>query len=140
MSRSSLENTMSRRDPNKLVFILGWAAVAINFAAMAWAVYVPLGFSSYQQDILFSLDTAQGYVKFNTMTVVALLLFAVLQIVLIGKLAKKMYSDTYDTAAAEAALKIARASAVLLAIVCVGSLIVDVLFLRRWVDAYNMQV
>ncbi|MEO7454361.1 MAG: hypothetical protein ABIV13_06330 [Fimbriimonadales bacterium] len=127
---------MVRRDPNTFFFALGWFLVALNFALMAWAVYVPIGFNSYQQDILFSLDTAQGYVKLNTFSVVATLGFAVLQIFVIGKFAKRMFSDTYATAAAEAALKIARATAVILAVVCVGSIIVDILFYRRWVDAY----
>jgi hypothetical protein len=127
---------MVSRDPNKTLFTVGWLLVAINFAAMAWAIYVPIGFYYYQQDILFSLDTAQSYVKINTFSVVALLVFALLQIFYSGRLAKRMYSDTYDTGAAEAALKIARASAVLLAIVCIGSIIVDVLYYRRWVDAY----
>lgn len=136
MLRSSSENTMSRRDPNSVLFIVGWLLVAINIAAMAWAVYVPIGFSLYQQDILFSLDTAQTYVKVNTLSVVALLLFGLAQVFYLGSLAKRMYSDTYETAAAEAALKIARASAVVLVVVCVGSIIVDVMFLRRWVDAY----
>ena len=103
---------------------------------MAWAVYVPIGFSLYQQDILFSLASAQTYVKVNTLSVVALLLFGLAQVFYLGSLAKRMYSDTYETAAAEAALKIARASAVVLVVVCVGSIIVDVMFLRRWVDAY----
>ena len=136
MLRSSLESTMVKRDPNTFLFAVGWALVLINLAAMAWAVYVPIGFYQYQKDILFSLDTAQSYVKINTLSVVGLLLFAIAQILFTGKLAKRMYSDTFETAAAEAALKIARASAVLLAIVCVGSLIVDVIYLRRWVDAY----
>jgi hypothetical protein len=127
---------MVKRDPNTILFAVGWALVLINLAAMAWAVYVPIGFYQYQKDILFSLDTAQSYVKINTLSVVGLLLFAIAQILFTGKLAKRMYSDTFETAAAEAALKIARASAVLLAIVCVGSLIVDVVYLRRWVDAY----
>jgi hypothetical protein len=127
---------MVRRDPNTILYILGWLLVAINFAGMAWAVYVPVGFYYYQQDILFSLDTAQSYVKINTLSVVALLAFAIVQILGTGKLAARMYSDTYETAAAEAALKIARATAVLLAIVCLGSIIVDVIFYRRWVDAY----
>jgi hypothetical protein len=127
---------MVKRDPNTFLFAAGWALVLINLAAMAWAVYVPIGFYQYQKDILFSLDTAQSYVKLNTLSVVGLLLFATAQILFTGKLAKRMYSDTFETAAAEAALKIARASAVLLAIVCLGSLIVDVLYLRRWVDAY----
>ena len=136
MLRSSLESTMVKRDPNSVIFAIGWALVLINLAAMAWAVYVPIGFYQYQKDILFSLDTAQSYVKVNTLSVVGLLLFAIAQILFTGKLAKRMYSDTFETAAAEAALKIARASAVLLAIVCLGSLIVDVMYLRRWVDAY----
>lgn len=136
MSRSSSESTMLRRDPNSFYFVVGWLLVAINFAAIAWAIYVPFGFHYYQKDILFSLDTAQTYVKVNTLSVVALLVFAALEIFFTGKLAKKMYSDTYETAAAEAALKIARATAVLLAIVCLGSIIVDVIFYRRWVDAY----
>jgi hypothetical protein len=127
---------MVKRDPNTVLFAVGWALVLINLAAMAWAVYVPIGFYQYQKDILFSLDTAQSYVKVNTLSVVGLLLFAIAQILFTGKLAKRMYSDTFETAAAEAALKIARASAVLLAIVCLGSLIVDVMYLRRWVDAY----
>ena len=136
MLRSSSENTVSRTDPNSVLFIVGWLLVAVNIAAMAWAVYVPIGFSLYQQDILFSLDTAQTYVKVNTLSVVALLLFGLVQVFYLGSLAKRMYSDTYETAAAEAALKIARASAVVLVVVCVGSIIVDVMFLRRWVDAY----
>ena len=136
MLRSSLESTMVKRDPNTFLFGLGWALVLVNFAAMAWAVYVPIGFYLYQKDILFSLDTAQSYVTLNTLSVVALLMFAMAQILFIGRLAKRMYSDTYETAAAEAALKIARASAVLLAIICLGTLIVDVVYYRRWVDAY----
>ena len=136
MLRSSLESTMVKRDPNTFLFGLGWALVINNLAAMAWAIYVPIGFEMYQKDILFSLDTAQSYVKLNTLSVVALLAFAIFQILFTGKFAKRMYSDTYETAAAEAALKIARASAVLLAIVCLGTLIVDVIYYRRWVDAY----
>jgi hypothetical protein len=127
---------MSRRDPNSVLFIIGWLLVAVNFAAMAWAVYVPIGFYLYQQDVLFSLDTAQSYVKVNTLSVAALMLFGLVQVFYLGSLAKRMYSDTYETAAAEAALKIARAAAVVLIVVCVGSIIVDVMFLRRWVDAY----
>ena len=127
---------MVKRDPNSVVFALGWFLVALNFALMAWAIYVPIGFYLYQNDILFSLDTAQGYVTLNTLSVVGTLVFAVFEILLVGKLAKSMFSDTFETAAAEAALKVARATAVLLAIICVGSIIVDVLYYRRWVDAY----
>jgi hypothetical protein len=127
---------MAKRDPNTLVFGLGWFLVALNFALIAWAIYVPIGFYQYQKDILFSLDTAQGYVKLNTLSVVATLAFAILQVLFLGRFAKAMYSDTYETAAAEAALKVARATAILLAIVAIGSIIVDVLYYRRWVDAY----
>ena len=142
MSRLYLETGMAetRKDPNGAMYALGWLLTAANFAGIAWAIYVPIGFYRYQKDILFSLDTAQTYGKVNTLSVVAVFLFALLEIFLVGKFAKRMYSDTMETAAAEAALKIARASAVLLAFVCLGSIVVDILFYRRWVDFYNITI
>ena len=128
----------TKKDPNATLYAAGWILTALNFAGMAWAVYVPIGFYQYQKDILFSLDTAQTYGKVNTLSVVVIFVLAVVEIFIVGKLAKRMYSDTMATAAAEAALKIARASAVLLAFVCVGSIVVDILFYRRWVDFYNI--
>lgn len=139
MSHSSSESGMaSRRDPNTTLFALGWILTAINFAGMAWAVYVPIGFYQYQKDILFSLDTAQSYGKINTLSVVAVLVLALLQIALLGRIARAMFSDSLDTAAAEAALKIARATAVVLALVCIASIVVDIIYYRRWYDYYQL--
>jgi hypothetical protein len=130
--------TKVKRDQNGAMYVLGWGLTAANFLAIAWAIWVPIGFYQYQKDILFSLDTAQTYGKVNTLSVVGLFLFAILQILFVGNFARRMYSDTVETAAAEAALKIARATAVLLAFICIGSIIVDILFYRRWVDYYNI--
>jgi len=129
---------MAKKDPNTTLFAVGWAMVLVNLVLMAWAVYVPIAFYLYEKDILFSLDTAQGYVKLNTLSVIGVLAIAVLQVLFLGRLAKKMNSDTYQTAAAEAALKIARAVAVMLAFVSIGSLIVDTMYYRKWVDYYEL--
>lgn len=138
MSPSSLESGMAKKDPNTTIFAVGWIMVFVNFALIAWAVYVPIGFYLYEKDILFSLDTAQSYGRINTLSVIATAVFASLQIAFLGRLAKRMHSDTQETAAAEAALKIARAVAVLLAIICIGSLIVDIVYYRKWVDYYEL--
>ncbi len=139
MSHSSSESGMaSSRDPNTFLFAVGWVLTALNFAGMAWAVYVPIGFYLYQQDILFSLDTAQTYGKVNTLSVVGVLVFGLLQIAFMGRIARAMFSDSLDTAAAEAALKIARATAVVLALVCIASIVVDVIYYRRWYDYYQL--
>jgi hypothetical protein len=129
---------MTKKDPNTALFAVGWVLVLVNFALMAWAVYVPIGFYLYEKDILFSLDTAQGYVRLNTLSVMATTIFAGLQIALLGRLARKMHSDTHETAAAEAALKIARLAAVMLAVVCIASLVVDTMYFRKWVDYYEL--
>jgi len=129
---------MVKKDPNTTLFAVGWILVLVNFALMAWAVYVPIGFYQYEQDVLFSLDTAQGYVRLNSLSVIAAAVFAGLQIAFLGRLASKMNSDTQETAAAEAALKIARAVAVMLVAVCVASLIVDTIYFRKWVDFYEL--
>lgn len=129
---------MAKKDPNTTLFAVGWILVLVNLALMAWAVYVPIGFYQYEKDILFSLDTAQGYARINTASVIAALVFAGLQILFLGGLAKKMHSDTRETAAAEASLKIARAAAAILVVICLASLVVDTMYFRKWVDYYEL--
>lgn len=128
----------SVRDHSGLLFRLGWLLVLANLAGMAWAVYVPIGFYFYQQDILFSLDTARTYGLVNTLSVVALLVFGLLQVFFTGRLARLMVRDSYETAAAEASLKVSRASAVVLVLFCTASLVPDVMFYRRWADYYQL--
>lgn len=138
MSPSSLESGMARRDPNRALFAVGWGLTLLNLALAAWAVYVPIGFMLYEKDILFSLETATHYGAANTLSVVAAAAFALLQIFFLGKLARRMTSDTPETAAAEAALKIARATAVLLAALCFASLVLDIMYYRKWTDYYEI--
>jgi len=117
---------------------IGWVLTILNILGIGWAIYVPIALTLYQQDVLFTLDGAVTYALQMVSSVGVVGIFAFLQILFVGKVARGMVADVPEVAAAEAALRLARWVAVVTALACIVSLYVSLKLYRRWDDVLRI--
>ncbi|MGI8923847.1 MAG: hypothetical protein ACR2HJ_07380 [Fimbriimonadales bacterium] len=117
---------------------IGWLLAILNILGIGWAIYVPIALTHYQEDVLFTLDGAVTYALQMVASVGAVGIFALLQILFLGKVARGMVADVPEVAAAETALRLARWVAVITVVVCIVSIFVSLKLYRRWDDVLRI--
>lgn len=127
-----------RRLRATVLLALGWLLTAINIAAAAWAAYLPFLLKNMPEDPLFILRDATAFALMAVISLFGALVLGVLQIIFASRLAESLREDSDDTQAAEDALKLARTTAFLAVIFCLGSLAFDLKTYRQWADALNL--
>ncbi|HET6644607.1 MAG TPA: hypothetical protein VFG65_03825 [Fimbriimonadales bacterium] len=115
-------------------FVFGWLLTIFNLLGAAWAIYVPITLNLYQRDVFFTVDTAVTYGFQLSLTIATVGFIALLEMLFLHRIARRMVHDVPEVAAAEAALKLARFTAVFTLAVCIVSLFLCVKLCRSWSD------
>ena len=137
--------TQSRRRANRF-FALGWFLTSVNLLGVLWAIWLPIDLYAREHRwsflffdwAFFFLDEQVPYAFWACMSLLGLIALALAEILFLERLTRRMVADLPETAAAEAALNVARYSAYVTIIFCMLSFVWDIRIYSRWESVWRI--
>lgn len=109
--------------------------MSIDFAAIAFAVYMPFYTKTRPDQAFFFLDEQVPYLLTCSLILLSYSAFGVLKLLFISMLMYASRDDTTDSAAAEASMKLSRISAVAASAICFFSFVLVMRTYQLWAAA-----